>query len=96
MCSLSFSVDSMHPSIPGHFPGNPVVPGAVIIENVIQAFSKLHGVQQVTYLSTVKFMKPILLNQKITIHFQNVSTGLISFKCTYGDKVSVLGRLKVK
>lgn len=96
MCSLNFSVDSMHPSIPGHFPGNPVVPGAVIIENVIQAFSKLHGAQQVMSLSTVKFMKPVLINQKIVVHFQNASTSVVSFKCTYGDKVSVLGRLNVK
>ncbi len=83
MCSFNFSVDSMHPSISGHFPGNPIVPGAVIIENVIQAFSKLHDVQQVSSLSTVKFTKPVLVNQKIAVHFKKISTDLIAFECTF-------------
>jgi len=96
MTSFDFIIDSTHPSIPGHFPGNPIVPGAVIIENVIEAFCKLDSSKKVISLSTVKFLKPIATKQKVAVNFCSISTELISFECTSGEEVSVLGRFKIK
>lgn len=96
MTSLDFIISNNHPSIPGHFPGNPIVPGAVIIENVIEKFYKLGGSKEVVSLPTVKFIKPIAANQKIVVCFRNISPILIHFECIYNNQVSVLGRLKVK
>jgi len=33
-----------HPSLPGHFPGNPVVPGVVILEEVLEAIRQTEPV----------------------------------------------------
>jgi len=96
MTSFDFMIDSAHPSIPGHFPGNPIVPGAVIIENVIEAFCKLDCSKKVTSLSTVKFLKPIATKQKVIVNFRSISTELISFECTSSDEISVVGRFKIK
>jgi hypothetical protein len=30
------------------------------------------------------------------VYFRNISTELISFECIFNNKVSVLGRLKIK
>jgi len=95
MISFDFIVSSSHPSIPGHFPGNPIVPGAVIIENVIQAFSRLDDFKKVVSISTVKFIKPIEVNQKVDVNFLSISTELISFECVSNNVVLVLGRFKV-
>jgi len=96
MTSSNFIVNSSHPSINGHFPGNPVVPGAVIIENVIFAFSKLYSSKDITSLSTVKFIKTIATNQKIDVNFRNISFELVSFECVSDGVISALGRFKVK
>jgi 3-hydroxymyristoyl/3-hydroxydecanoyl-(acyl carrier protein) dehydratase len=95
MISFDFIVSASHPSIPGHFPGNPIVPGAVIIENVIRAFSRSDDSREITSLFTVKFIKSIEVNQKVDVNFLSISTELISFECISNNVVSVLGRFKV-
>ena len=95
MISFDFTVSSSHPSISGHFPGNPIVPGAVIIENVIKVFSRSNDSREITSLSTVKFIKPIEVNQKVDVNFLSISTELISFECVSNNVVLVLGRFKV-
>jgi len=95
MISFDFIVNSSHPSISGHFPGNPIVPGAVIIENVIKVFSRSNDPREITSLSTVKFIKPIEVNQKVDVNFLSISTELISFECVSNNVVLVLGRFKV-
>ncbi len=96
MNSFDFIIYNAHPSILGHFPGNPIVPGAVIIENIVKIFSELDDSKEVISLPTVKFLKPIATNQKVIVYFRNISTELISFECIFNNKVSVLGRLKIK
>jgi len=96
MTSFDFVVDSAHPSIAGHFPGNPIVPGAVIVENVVRAFSELHNTKKIISLSLVKFIKPIATNQKVAVNFRNVSAESIAFECTSDNVVLVVGRLKVE
>ena len=35
--SATLSVPAQHPSLAGHFPGNPIVPGVVLLDEVIAA-----------------------------------------------------------
>ena len=57
---MSFSVAHDHPSLPGHFPGHPVVPGVVVLERVIDAIEHGHGPLGALRLPQVKFMQPLL------------------------------------
>ena len=36
MLSFSFTIPETHPALAGHFPGNPLVPGVVILDRVLQ------------------------------------------------------------
>ena len=95
MSLLEFSIDSEHPSIPGHFPGNPIVPGAVVIDRVIKAFLDVYGANNIESLVSAKFLQPIATNQKVVISFKKVSTNLIAFECISKGEISVLGRFRV-
>jgi len=57
---MQFAVPHDHPSLPGHFPGRPVVPGVVVLERVVDAIEATHGPLPALRLPQVKFVQPLL------------------------------------
>ena len=57
---MQFVVAPNHPSLPGHFPGNPVVPGVVVLDRVLDAIEAVHGPLGALRLPQVKFLQPLL------------------------------------
>jgi len=58
--SSTLRVPAKHPALPGHFPGNPIVPGVVILDAVICAAEAWLGASfQVRELSHAKFLAPL-------------------------------------
>lgn len=54
-----FRVAPDHPALPGHFPGNPLVPGVVVLDRVAAALRargamSLAGFSQVKFTATLK------------------------------------------
>ena len=64
---MQFSIPSDHPSLPGHFPGRPIVPGVVVLERVIEAIEALHGPLGNLRLPQVKFVQPLLPDERADI-----------------------------
>lgn len=65
---MQFTIPPDHPSLPGHFPGNPVVPGVVILDRVLDALEAECGVQLgALRLPQVKFMQPLLPGQTASV-----------------------------
>lgn len=60
---MQFAVPPAHPSLPGHFPGQPVVPGVVVLDHVLEAIEALHGPLGALRLPQVKFVQPLLPGQ---------------------------------
>ena len=58
--SIPFSIPSDHPSLPGHFPDRPIVPGVVVLEHVLEAIETVHGPLGALRLPQVKFAQPLL------------------------------------
>ena len=57
---MQFSIPHDHPSLPGHFPGRPIVPGVVLLERVLEAIEASHGPLGGLRLPQVKFLQPLL------------------------------------
>lgn len=57
---MDFTIPADHPSLPGHFPGRPLVPGVVLLERVVEAIETAHGAFDGLRLPQVKFVQPLL------------------------------------
>ena len=64
---MSFAIASGHPSLPGHFPGHPVVPGVVVLDRVLAEIERTHGPFGPMRLPQVKFVQPLLPNERADI-----------------------------
>jgi len=70
---MPFAVPPDHPSLPGHFPGRPVVPGVVVLERVLEAIEAGHGPMGALRLPQVKFTQPLLPGETAEIALEGAS-----------------------
>ncbi len=74
-----------HPSLAGHFPGNPIVPGLVILEEVVGAFEDWRSGNRVVGMPVVKFLAPLRPEQAFAIRFAESGARGIRFECIGDD-----------
>lgn len=67
---MDFVVAADHPSLPGHFPGRPIVPGAVLLDRVYAAIEAAHGPLGATRLPQVKFLQPLLPGEPARVELE--------------------------
>lgn len=79
-----------HPAAQGHFPGNPILPAAVLVSEVIDAIEHALGPAQLPLrIKSAKFPAPTRPGSRVVIHFQRTETGTIRLSCSV-DAVIVL------
>jgi 3-hydroxyacyl-[acyl-carrier-protein] dehydratase len=91
-------IDADHPSLPGHFPGAPIVPGVVILDEILAALTEWREDSHVTVISAVKFLAPLKPDQPFTICLvvSEHAESQVAFRCHIEDRVIVEGRLQVR
>ncbi|MBH0193144.1 MAG: hypothetical protein HP492_15570 [Nitrospira sp.] len=81
------SIPQNHPSLAGHFPGHPVVPGVVLLDEVLSIVREVSGgVQSVTGLPLVKFSSPLKPGEMVTIHVDLDGATEAAFSCRVGTR----------
>jgi 3-hydroxyacyl-[acyl-carrier-protein] dehydratase len=92
------TISADHPSLPGHFPGAAIVPGVVILDEVLAALTDWREDSRVTIISAVKFLAPLKPEQLFTICLivGEHPEGEVAFRCRVEDRVIVEGRLQVR
>src|SRR6266536_4977571 len=90
-------ISADHPSLPGHFPGTPLVPGVVILDEVLAALVEWRKDCQLTGIRFVKFLVPLKPEQSFTIgcSLSNYRAGEVDFCCRIDDLLVVEGGLEM-
>ena len=89
-----FCIPAEHPSLPGHFPGNPVVPGVLLLEQVMMAAETLCGWPAgPCRLPQVKFVRPLLPGQTAELQLEWLDPSRLRFRISHGDQLLATGEL---
>ena len=83
-----------HPSAPGHFPGHPIVPGALLLSEVVRAIEAdlgrtLHPFQ----IKAAKFLHPVRPGDSLLIEFSRADGKKIGFSCTASGTEALTGEV---
>jgi 3-hydroxymyristoyl/3-hydroxydecanoyl-(acyl carrier protein) dehydratase len=88
-------IPSDHPSLAGHFPNAPIVPGVVVLDEVAAALVEWREGFRLIGIRFVKFLVPIKPGQLFTIAFNAPENAQIDFCCRVKGRVVVEGRLEI-
>lgn len=92
----TFTIPASHPSLEGHFPNNPIVPGVVILDEVFSIVKKLKPELTIANIPMVKFTHPLLAEQIVTLEIKEKNDNALSFNCLHNDIKLVTGQLTLK
>ena len=67
----------------GHFPGNPIIPGAAILREVLRAVTAGRD-SACCEVRGAKFLHPVRPNETVTIVCEETASGDIGFTCATG------------
>ena len=84
-----------HPSVEGHFPGNPIVPGAVLLDEILHAIARSRGQSATAWLvKSAKFLRPVRPGDELEIELAAAPGGDIRFRCHIGPLEVVTGLVR--
>ncbi len=90
--SLDISPD--HASFAGHFPKFPVLPGAVLLDEVLQAVQRQRGLDlQQWKIASAKFLAVVRPGDALQLVHEAPKDGLIRFTIAVADRLVASGTL---
>jgi 3-hydroxymyristoyl/3-hydroxydecanoyl-(acyl carrier protein) dehydratase len=82
-----------HRAADGHFPGNPIIPGAVLLSEVLLAIEAVLNVSLLPcQVKAAKFFYPARPGDRVKIEFTGHGEGEIKFICTVNEKTVLVGQ----
>jgi 3-hydroxyacyl-[acyl-carrier-protein] dehydratase len=85
-----FSAD--HPSALGHFPGNPIIPGAVLLAETLRAIESAIGASlSPCAVRSAKFLAPVRPGDRVSIEYSSTDGGAVRFACFVGARTVLKG-----
>lgn len=87
-------VEPEHPCLPGHFPGDPIVPGVLILARVIKAAATAFGAP-VNAVRVAKFQARLAPNERFTIVLEPGGEDAVRFQVVRGETVISGGILQL-
>ncbi|MBA3968039.1 MAG: 3-hydroxyacyl-ACP dehydratase, partial [Nitrospirales bacterium] len=90
----TFSVAGTHPALKDHFPGNPIVPGVVILTEILHIIRDLQETSGTwTGASCVKFHSPLHPEELVTVSLEYDDPREMNFRGQVEGRLVVSGTL---
>ena len=85
--SVQLAIAADHPAFEGHFPGQPIVPGAVLLDEALHAVGAAMGADlSACQISSVKFLSPVGPAEPVEVNYEITAGRTIRFDIVSGDR----------
>ncbi len=91
----TFTIDARHPALAGHFPGSPVLPGVVLLDEMVRAVEQAQGGAAARWtVGAAKFLKPVQPGETLTLEYEPLPNGSIRFAVSSAGRAVAAGVLR--
>ncbi|HEV7489689.1 MAG TPA: hydroxymyristoyl-ACP dehydratase [Rhodanobacteraceae bacterium] len=87
-------IPASHPALAGHFPGNPIVPGVVLLDRISAALERADG-EHLANIGVVKFMLPLRPEEDAELRIVRDGTR-VSFRIDRAESVILRGEGEIE
>ena len=85
-----------HPAFAGHFPGTPIVPGVMLLDEALDVIARELGLTlQRCTLAAVKFKSVVRPGQQVTLRFEVSAPGNVRFEIEFAGQQVASGALSI-
>lgn len=89
--SLPLAVAADHPAYAGHFPGQPILPGVVLLDEALFALAALQGVAATGQIKSAKFLSPVRPGESLRLDYSATAAGVFRFELKAAERVVASG-----
>lgn len=94
MKKLALNIAIDHPAGAGHFPGNPIIPGAWLLAEVLRSIGAAEGISIAScHVKSAKFQHPARPGDNVEVEYEYSSLGAIDFKCVVAGNMVLTGAI---
>ncbi|HET7755814.1 MAG TPA: hypothetical protein VFK87_01030, partial [Steroidobacteraceae bacterium] len=91
----TFTVAAGHPALAGHFPGTPIVPGVLLLDETVRAVERSEGAAPRRWqIGAAKFLKPVRPGESLSVEHEGLPNGSIRFVVSSGASAVARGVLR--
>ena len=85
----TFTVDPAHPSLPGHFPGRPIAPGVLLIDEASALILAGRPGELLAGLPEARFLRPVHPGDEVSVSYADDG----GFACAVRGETVLRGRM---
>lgn len=93
MTATPLSLPTPHPAVEGHFPGAPILPGVVLLDEALQVIARSTGADATRWrVSSVKFLSPAVPGEPLRLEHERLASGAVRFTISSGGRTVATGQ----
>jgi acyl-coenzyme A synthetase/AMP-(fatty) acid ligase len=79
--SVAYRFASDHATRAGHFPGNPIIPGALLLDRMLHTIGQSVAIAAPQDIKVAKFLRPVRPGDAVTFRWRHSAKREIAFEC---------------
>lgn len=94
MTTAALPIAANHPAFDGHFPGAPVLPGVVLLDETLRAVELARGGEPRCWrVGSVKFLRAVAPGEPLALEQERLASGTVRFTILSAGQAVATGAL---